>query len=667
MPDVRIEISARDEASPKFREVARAAGEMGQATLQAASVTHKGGESISAGVLKAQVAFAALQKAASIAIGVLKSGFLGLMESEQATFRLAAAVRQLGYDVDTLVPALVEQADAFERTTLVSAEAVQQIQQLLLRYGVAPRDIGRTTAALLDYAAATGKDARSSVETLMQALSGGGERMRAFGVTIERTGDRTKDLNALVEKMTEQFGGSAAAATRGLSGDIGRLQLAQENLSKALANFLVQTGIAEIVVSGLTQALEVLKIGIQKLRGEGPTAGAEQEQADKIASAELEITSLQRRIQELQRQQGQLRSLGMDAMSDALQKDIDRRMERIRVLQQEIAQAQEEIQRQKETDKSMAEALNQGASDIAKAISEGSMRVEKEVRDGGDRLERAFEENEKKLLEQRKKTHEKLQKLEELSWKQHREAEEERVRLYFESITTRFRRQEKEWANLIGRSRTRIGQLTTATAQQVIDEGAEQMEQAGIALGFALVGGLDQALTQMGQGGEMDIGAIIASLIPALVTLGVIAASGGAAAPFAPLIGQAAGVIVRHAFSGSRSDRRMHSGGWVGDELPRFHSGTWALGSDEQIAILQRGERVMSRREVANAGGPAAVDSMARGGGSLNITVQTMDSQSFTEFFGGPRGGAGFARAIVENRGEGVQQIRRLVRKAVRR
>ena len=50
----------------------------------------------------------------------------------------------------------------------------------------------------------------------------------------------------------------------------------------------------------------------------------------------------------------------------------------------------------------------------------------------------------------------------------------------------------------------------------------------------------------------------------------------------------------------------------------RFHSGGWpGLASDEVPAILQRGERVLSRREVA------------AGGGGVNVTIQTPDPRSF--------------------------------------
>ena len=54
----------------------------------------------------------------------------------------------------------------------------------------------------------------------------------------------------------------------------------------------------------------------------------------------------------------------------------------------------------------------------------------------------------------------------------------------------------------------------------------------------------------------------------------------------------------------------MHSGGWAG------------LRPDEVPAILQRGERVLSRREVAAAAGRAP---------NITINIQTRDGESFQQ------------------------------------
>jgi hypothetical protein len=80
----------------------------------------------------------------------------------------------------------------------------------------------------------------------------------------------------------------------------------------------------------------------------------------------------------------------------------------------------------------------------------------------------------------------------------------------------------------------------------------------------------------------------------------------------------------------------LHAGGVVGSPgpgrmvpalafagAPRMHAGGWAgLRPDEVPAILQRGERVLSRRE---AGGYASAPP------SVNVTIMARDAESFRQ------------------------------------
>ena len=83
----------------------------------------------------------------------------------------------------------------------------------------------------------------------------------------------------------------------------------------------------------------------------------------------------------------------------------------------------------------------------------------------------------------------------------------------------------------------------------------------------------------------------------------------------------------------------LHSGGTVGmagprrmvpamafAAAPRMHSGGWAgLKPDEVPAILQRGERVLSRREAVGHG--QAQNPIS----NISVTIQTRDADSFRQ------------------------------------
>jgi hypothetical protein len=58
-----------------------------------------------------------------------------------------------------------------------------------------------------------------------------------------------------------------------------------------------------------------------------------------------------------------------------------------------------------------------------------------------------------------------------------------------------------------------------------------------------------------------------------------------------------------------------HNGGYI----QRMHNG--GIKSDERPAILQTGEGVLSRRDMANIGGRSGFDALRQGGMTINVPV----------------------------------------------
>lgn len=99
----------------------------------------------------------------------------------------------------------------------------------------------------------------------------------------------------------------------------------------------------------------------------------------------------------------------------------------------------------------------------------------------------------------------------------------------------------------------------------------------------------------------------------------------------------------------------LHAGGMVGAPgpgrmvpalafagAPRMHSGGWAgLRPDEVPAILQRGERVLSRREAAGFGA----------GGNVTVNINARDAESFRQ--SRTQIAADIARAVSLGRSQG--------------
>ena len=166
-----------------------------------------------------------------------------------------------------------------------------------------------------------------------------------------------------------------------------------------------------------------------------------------------------------------------------------------------------------------------------------------------------------------------------------------------------------------------------AAAVEGLESYAADAMDLGANIGDGIVGAFrsaENALAQFVQTGKMDIKGLVSSIIADFAQIGAKRFIFG---PLSNLLGGIMGGIG----GGYTGATVMHSGGMVGSggsmrSVPsslfagaqRFHSGGWpGLASDEVPAILQRGERVLSRREVA------------AGGGGVNVTIQTPDPRSF--------------------------------------
>jgi hypothetical protein len=160
---------------------------------------------------------------------------------------------------------------------------------------------------------------------------------------------------------------------------------------------------------------------------------------------------------------------------------------------------------------------------------------------------------------------------------------------------------------------------------------AAKARDIGGDIGSALVGAFQSAENAIGdfvKTGKLDFRDLVTSMIADLAKL---AARRFILGPIANALSGALGG------AGGIFANILHTGGMVGapgpgrmvpalafTNAPRMHSGGWVgLRPDEVPAILQRGERVLSRREAAGYGqaSPATV----------NVTINARDAESFRQ------------------------------------
>ncbi|MDT8855187.1 phage tail tape measure C-terminal domain-containing protein [Paracoccaceae bacterium Fryx2] len=157
-----------------------------------------------------------------------------------------------------------------------------------------------------------------------------------------------------------------------------------------------------------------------------------------------------------------------------------------------------------------------------------------------------------------------------------------------------------------------------AAVSQSLAEYSKQAMDWGKGLGSTLVSGFQSAETAFKQfitTGKFDFKSLVSSILADLATLAFKRAVLG------PIANALSGVFGGGDIFGSV----LHAGGMVGTDgtsrrvpalafaaAPRMHAGGWAgLKPDEVPAILQRGERVLSRRQAAGYGAGGAAPNMS--------------------------------------------------------
>lgn len=177
-----------------------------------------------------------------------------------------------------------------------------------------------------------------------------------------------------------------------------------------------------------------------------------------------------------------------------------------------------------------------------------------------------------------------------------------------------------------------------AVAQSLADYARDAMDW-GKGLGQSLVSAFqsaESAFRTFVTTGKLDFKSLVSSI---LADLAVIAARRFILGPIANALSGALGGL---GGGGGLFAGILHQGGIVGGPAPmrmvpamafaaapRMHEGGWAgLRPDEVPAILQRGERVLSRREAAAYGAGAAGRDAPP---VINLTIQTRDAESFRQ------------------------------------
>lgn len=512
--------------------------------------------------------------------------------------------------------ALSDQASALSELYAVDDDIIKQSEILLTQWGgvgAATKDVEQ---AILDYAAATGQDAVSATQDLIRNVESGGTGLAKMGVHFKATGDKGKDLAAAVAALSGKFGGAAAADAATLTGSARGASLAfdelQESIGGVLSSMVKGSGITDFFTDIMRQAKDGVDLMKAVMSEDPQDVGAQ-------INAGMDFV---RKKWGTQKQ---------DELPNTVTGKTNKQMK-------------EDVSAAKEHATAAAEIQEQNAKDWKKHLKDldtldETARV-KDQEDYADELKMSADRTKALIDEEQKR----------LDWRR--------------DALLQIEKDNAAHAEKMAKDERRIQEQSDKQAMERVKERRRQAREIGDQIGAAFVNALSSQLEKLAEGGEFDVAVFIADILAATFA---IAATAIGAAYGMPALGSAIGNLGAMGISAggraiSAEERKAkraaemaaagslyHDGGWVG--APRHHSGSW-IGSDEERAILQTGERVLSRREVGTMGGAGMVDKMAKGGSSrIVINVSALDAKSAAESLEG-QVGKGLRRAIQSGRGD---------------
>lgn len=608
MSDVVLNILGNsDGAQQALKHVAHEAGEL-----------HEVLEGALKGALGSTVTtFSSLETVAEKAAEVFKEF---ATESIKDFASLERETNQLRAAAGGLSNAFIEQAEAQSRTLNMSAKSIEHLDTLLLRYGAAPDTIGEATTAIANFAAVTGKDADSAMMQLIRGVESGTGSLGKLGVSFKATGDFSTDLKRAVEALNERFTGAAETDAHGLAGRTKAVSLAMERLHETFGAMFDRLdkryGVLEKVAKGIDAITDAAKRQ-DNARVQYASGGAQQDVNSLFYGSAGG---------------GLARTFGAFAGSARGEFGPTYDPEALIASSGPLFGGDEKHKK------------GGGKSSDVKAIEEQAA-LDESLRRQEEYARRKIREEEEFDLQE-----------EALAKKEQEKQDEVTVEMNKKSFESWDEMQKEHIKDMKTAGDVMFDVMKDQTEQQrkALEARKEMWARAGTTIAQTVLNALFEALAIATDKSKSDKSRQYIGIAQGIMN-GIFSAfgmGGISSAAFGAINadekgGEGAATFIGGEASGVGGINTNHSGGYI----QRFHRGGWPTRDDEQLSILQTGERVLSRREVGAMGGAAGVEAAVRGGsGGRSLTIQAFDASSLLEFFG-DRGGRGMMQAARANIG----------------
>ena len=184
---------------------------------------------------KAAAAFA-VAAAAAVAYGTKLAidGVKAAIEDEQAQLRLAAALKTATGATEGQIQAT---EDYILKTSLATGVSDEQLRPAMQRLAVSTKDVDEAQRLLnlsLDIAKGRGLDLETVANALGRAQDGNTTALGRLGLGLSKTELATLSFTEVQQKLSDLYGGAAAANAETFQGKIDRLKVGFDEAKEAL-------------------------------------------------------------------------------------------------------------------------------------------------------------------------------------------------------------------------------------------------------------------------------------------------------------------------------------------------------------------------------------------------------------------------------------------------
>lgn len=160
-------------------------------------------------------------------------------EAERGQLQLQMAMEKFPAVNDVTAASFDSLNRALMNTTGADDDLLAASEGILARFKLTGSEIMQLIPLVNDYAIATGRDVPTAAGSIGKALLGNARALKELGIDFQRTGDRSRDLQALMGALERKVGGVGEAFGQTTAGKLAIAQRNFENLQEEIGAALV--------------------------------------------------------------------------------------------------------------------------------------------------------------------------------------------------------------------------------------------------------------------------------------------------------------------------------------------------------------------------------------------------------------------------------------------